>query len=120
MLCLLILSLCLVASIKVIRESKAPDYTLELRPDYNFEKLSINCLMLIGLTYKTDARKVHQLMHGFTQGETSETWINTKWKRQDGQLDYLALLDQYGGEGNKELRIIEAETLQTSIIYNNY
>ena len=49
----------------VIRESKAPEYTIELQPDYNFEQLSINCVSLNGLTYKTDARKLNQLIRGF-------------------------------------------------------
>ena len=30
---------------------------------------------------------------------------NPKESKQDGQLDYLALLAHYGGEGNKEVRI---------------
>ena len=60
----------------VIRGCAAPDYAIELQPDYDFEQLSINCVLLIGLTYKTDARKVHKIIHGFIQGETSETWIN--------------------------------------------
>ena len=51
--------------------------------------------------------------------ETSETWINPKEKKQDFQLDYLSLLDHYGGEGNKVLRIKESEALQTSLAYKN-
>ena len=83
----------------VIRESAAPDYTIELQPDYDFEQLSINCAPLTGLTYKIDSSKLHQPIHGFVQGETAETWINPKERNQDGLLDYLALLDHYGGEG---------------------
>ena len=71
------------------------------------------------LTYKTDIRKIHKLIHRFLQGETAETWINPKERKQDGRLDYLALLDHYGGEGNKELQIKEAEALQTLLIYKN-
>ena len=66
----------------VIRESEAPDYTLELQPNYDFEKLSINCMPLTGLTCKTDARKLRQPIHGFVHGETNETYINPKEKRQ--------------------------------------
>ena len=74
---------------------------------------------LTGLTYKTDTRKVHQLIHGFVQGENADTWINPKDGKQDGLLDYLALLDNYGGEDNKAVRVTEAEALWTSLIYKN-
>ena len=77
----------------VIRDSASPDYTIELQPDYDFEQLSINCTPLTGLTYNTDASKLHQLINGFVQGETSDTWINPKERKQDSRLDYLALLD---------------------------
>ena len=60
---------------------------------------------LAGLTYKIDSRKVNQIIHGFVQGETTETWINPKESNQDGRLDYLALLTHYGGEGKKEVRV---------------
>ena len=62
---------------------------------------------------------MHQLIHGFLQGETYKTWIKPKENKQDGRIDYLALLVTYGGEGNKAVSIKEAETLQTSLIYNN-
>ena len=97
----------------------APDYTIDSQPDYNFEHFYINCVPVAGLTYKTDARKVHQLINGFVQGETSETWINTKERKKDDLLDYLALLPHYGSEGNKVLRIKEAEAPRTSLIYKN-
>ena len=74
---------------------------------------------MTGLTYKTDARKVHQLIHGFVQGETAETWINLKEKKLDCQLEYLALLSHHGYEGNKAVRTKEAEALQTYLIYKN-
>ena len=38
---------------------------------------------------------------------------------QYGQLDYLSLLDQYGGKGNKAVRIKESDALQTLLIYKN-
>ena len=71
----------------MIRECAAPDYTIELQPDYDFEHLSINCVPLSGLTYKIDAEKVHQTIHGFVQVETADKWINTKERKQDSQLD---------------------------------
>ena len=82
----------------MIRESAAPDYTIESQSDYDSKQLSINCVPLIALTYKIDASKVHQLIHGLVQGETAETWINPKERKQDGQLNYLALLAQCGGK----------------------
>ena len=103
----------------VIRECAAPDYNVESQPNYNFEQLSINCVLLTGLTYKTDAREVHQLIHRFVQGETSDTWIKTKERKQDSRLDDLALLANYGGEGNKSVQIKESEALRTSLIYKN-
>ena len=103
----------------VIRENEQPDYDLESQADYDFESLAIDCAPLTGLVFKTDARKVHQLIHGFVQGETSETWIKPREKRQNGRLDYQALLAHYGGEGNKSVRIKEAESLRTTLIYKN-
>jgi hypothetical protein len=74
---------------------------------------------LVGVFYKTDARKVHQLIHGFVQGEIAETWIKHKEKRQNGRLDFKALQAHYGGKGNKSVRIKEAEVLTNSLHYKN-
>lgn len=103
----------------IIRENEQPDYALEAENDYDFEELSVNCAPMTGLVFKTDARKVHQLIHGFVQGETSETWIKASERRNNGRLDYLALLAHYGGEGNKAVRIKEAENLRKTLIYKN-
>ena len=62
----------------VVRDSEEPDYTIKSQPDYEFELLLINCVPLTGLTYKTYSRRVHQIIHGFVQGKTSEIWINPK------------------------------------------
>ena len=43
----------------VIRENQDPNYNGEDDEDYDFDQLFINCDMLSGLVYKTDARKVH-------------------------------------------------------------
>ena len=101
------------------RECAAPDYAIESQPDYDFDQLYINCVPLTGLTDKTHARKVHQIVHSFVQGKNAETWINTKERKQDSQLEYLALLDHYGDKGNKIVRIKEADALQTLLIYKN-
>ena len=66
----------------------ATDYTIESQPDYNFDQFSINSVPLTGLTYKIDAGKVRQLIQGYVQGETKETWINPKERNKDGILDY--------------------------------
>ena len=68
----------------VIRYSVAPDYNIESQPDYDFKQLLINCVILIGMTYNTDARKVNQLIHGLVQCETAETWMKPKERKQYG------------------------------------
>ena len=103
----------------MIRHFAAPDYAIESQPNYNFKQLSINCVSLSGLTYKTDSSKAHNLIHGFVKGETAETWINTKERKQDVRLNYLTLLAHYGGKGNKAVRVKEAEALRKLIIYKN-
>jgi hypothetical protein len=103
----------------IIRENVNPDYEEEDEDDVDFEQLSIACAPLAGLRFKTDARKVHQLIHGFVQGEIAETWIKPKEKKQDGRLDFMALQAHYGGEGSKSVRIKEAEVLRNSLQYKN-
>ena len=100
----------------MISECAVPDYAILLQPDYDFNQLSINCVPLTGLNYKTDAWKVHKLIHGFVEGETADTWINPKDRKQNGQLDYLAILTHCGDEGNKAVRIKESKALQTLLI----
>ena len=103
----------------VIREDKEPNYEGEDAEDVDHEQLSVMCAPLKGIVFKTDARKVHQLIHGFVQGETAETWVKPKEKKQDGRLDFMALKAHYGGEGNKSIRIKEAEVLRNSLQYKN-
>ena len=97
----------------------APYYAIELQPNYDFEQFSINCVPLTWLAYNIDTRKVHQLIQGFVQIETTDTWVNPKERKQDGRLEYLALLSCYGGEVNKAVRIKKSEALRTLLIYNN-
>jgi hypothetical protein len=103
----------------IIRENDEPDYDKEDEGDFDFEQLSIKCAPLAGVFYKTDARKEHQLIHEFVQGETAETWIKPKEKRQNSRLNFKALQAHYGGEGNKSVRIKEAEVLRNSLHYKN-
>ena len=75
------------------------------------------CMLFDGLTYKKYSRKVHQLIHGFLQGDTVDTWMKLKDRRYDVKLDYLALLGHYGCKGNKAVWIKESEALWTLLIY---
>ena len=71
------------------------------------------------MNYRTDIRKVHLVIHGFVQGETEETWIKPKDRKQDGRLEYLSLLAHYGGEGIKSVQTKEVEKLRTSLIHKS-
>jgi hypothetical protein len=96
------------------------NYEEEDEEDFDFEQLSIKFAPLVGVFYKSDARKVHQLIHGFVEGETAKTWIKPTEKRQNGRLDFKALQAHYGGKGNnKSARIKEAEVLRNSLHYKN-
>ena len=92
----------------VIMESAATDYTIESQTDYDFEQLSINCVPLNGLNYKTNDRKENHPINGFVEGETVETCINSKERKKYDQIDYLAILAHYGGKGNKAVWIKES------------
>jgi hypothetical protein len=50
---------------------------------------------------------------------SKEKWqkhgLSQKKKKQDGRLDYKALEAHYGGEGNKAVRVQEAEVLRTTL-----
>jgi hypothetical protein len=74
----------------IFRENDEPDYDKEgeeEEEEFDFEQLSIKCASLVGVFYKTHARKVRQLIHGYVQRETAEIWIKPKEKRQSSQLD---------------------------------
>jgi hypothetical protein len=101
----------------LLREHDAPDYREEGVLD--FESLCILCTPMFGIGYKQDARKLHQLLHGFVQGETAETWIKAFLRKQDGRVDYKGLLGHFGGEGNKSILIKEAENLRKNLFYKN-
>ena len=64
-------------------------------------------------------RRADELVPDVDIGETSETWIKPKKKRQNGRLDFKALQAHYGGEGNKSVRIKEAEVLRNTLSYKN-
>jgi hypothetical protein len=103
----------------VIRKNQLPDYSLEQEPNYNFEQLTIQCAPLSGPIFESDARKVHQIILGFLQGETAEAWIKPKEKKQDGRIDFKALEAHYGGEGNKKIRVAESERMRHNLTYKS-
>jgi hypothetical protein len=103
----------------VIREYDDPDYTGEDDPDCDFEQLAVMCAPHSGPIFKADTRKVHQILHGHVQGEIAGTWIKPKEKKRDRRVDFKALTSHYGGDGNKSIRIKEAEVLRTTLHYKS-
>jgi hypothetical protein len=103
----------------IIRDEEAPDYELEHEIFCDYEQLTVDCAPLSGTIFSADAKTVHQLIHGFIQGETAETWTRRTANRKNGRLDYQALKAHYEGEGNKQIRLDEAEQLRKSLMYKN-
>ncbi len=103
----------------IIREEAAPDYELENEIDCDYEQLTVDCAPLTGTIFSADAKTVHQLIHGFIQGETAEVWTRSTANRKNGRLDFQALQAHYEGEGNKQIRLDEAEQLRRSLMYKN-
>jgi hypothetical protein len=103
----------------VIRKEVAPNYDDENDPESSFDQLTVLCAPLDGPIFNADSCKVHQLIHGFVQGETAETWIKPKAKLKNGRIDFLELQAHYSSEGNKSLCIKEAEQLRMSLEYRN-
>ncbi len=68
----------------IIREEDAPDYELENEIDCDYEQLTVDCAPLTGTIFSADAKTVHQLTHGFIQGETAEVWTRSTANRKNG------------------------------------
>lgn len=83
----------------------------------DFTVRSIYCAPLTGAIFESDARRVHQLILGFVQGEPAEQYLKSLAKKENGRLDMIALRSHYGGEGNISHRIGEAERLMQSLHY---
>jgi len=80
------------------------------------QKCIVCAPLLIDLHFEApDARKVHQLATCFTQGETSEQWIKTHVKKQNGQINLKAPCAHYQGAGNTTRRITEATCLRKTL-----
>jgi hypothetical protein len=101
----------------LIRADDAPSYVNE--GDDDFEQLCIEAAPLTGTVFQADSRKVHQFINGFVQSEFAETWVKPNYKRKNGRIDYKALSSHFGGEGNKLIRIKEAEALRKTLVYRN-
>jgi hypothetical protein len=103
----------------VIRDTEAPDHELEDEVDCDFEQLTVDCAPLTGAIFSADAKTAHQLIHGFVQGETAEVWTRTTANRKNGRLDFQALQVHHEGEGDKQIRLEEAEQLRKSLMCKN-
>ena len=101
--------------IYVIRDNENPE------PDGHdtFVQKCIACAPLNGPHFEADARRVHQLITSFVQGETSEQWIKMNAQKQNGRRDWLALSAHYKGEGNTSCRIAEADRLRDTLHYKS-
>ena len=99
----------------VVRENDDPD------PEGHntFVQKCIACAPLTGPHFEADARRVHQLVTSFTQGEISEQWIKMHSRAQNGRVDLQALYAHYQGAGNTTRRIAEAGRLQETLHYKN-
>ena len=82
-----------------------------------FNERMIRRAPLRGQYYIADARRVHNLIIGFLQGEHTENWIRAIAKFQDGRKDMIALRRHYAGEGNSTRRISDAKKIQSTLHY---
>jgi hypothetical protein len=98
----------------VIRDDEEPD---EDGMYLSFNERMIARAPHTGQYYKVDSRRVHNLLTGFLYSESTETWICSLSRFQDGRHDILALRRHYAGEGNSTRRIADAKRIQTSRFY---
>ncbi|KAI2513139.1 Reverse transcriptase (RNA-dependent DNA polymerase) [Fragilaria crotonensis] len=73
-----------------------------------FNEQMVHRALLTGQYFIADARRVHNLLVGFLQGENTENWIRNFAKYQDGRRDMIALRHHCAGEGNSTRRIADA------------
>ena len=98
----------------VVREQDEPTPGM----DYStFNERMMHRAPLTGQYYIADARRVHNLLVGFLQGENTENWIRNIARYQDGRRDMTALRRHYAGEGNSTRRIADAKRIQNSLHY---
>jgi hypothetical protein len=97
-----------------VREQDEPTPGMEY-PTFN--KRMVHRAPLTGQNFIADARRVHNLLVGFLQGENTENRIRNIAKYQDGRRDMFALRRHYAGEGNSTRRIADAKRIQNSLHY---
>lgn len=98
----------------VVREQEIPTPGTEYA---TFNERMLNRAPLTGQYFVADTRRVHNLLTGFLQGETTDSWIRTIAKHQDGRRDMIALRRHYAGEGNNTRRIADAKRIQATLHY---
>ena len=98
----------------VVREVEEPAEEAEYT---TFNERMTSRAPLVGQYFVADARRVHNLLIGYLQGENTETWIRSIAKYQDGRKDMMALRRHYAGEGNSTRRIADAKKIQTTLHY---
>ena len=101
----------------VVRTNEDSDHETNFECD--FMARSITCAPLNDATFRSDARKVHQLLMNFLVAESAEQWIKNLASRFNGRLDMEALRNHYGGEGNASRRIPMAEKLRGTLHYKS-
>ena len=100
----------------VVRENEAPEDGEEYA---SFMERMIKRTPLEGQYFLADSRRVHQLLHGFLQGEHTESWIRSIARYQDGRRDMTELRRHYAGEGNSTRRISDAKKIQSTLHYKS-
>ena len=83
----------------------------------NFMQYTVACAPLNGTFFEADARRVHQIILGYIQGEAVADWIKPHLKKENGRLDMIALRKHFEGEGNVSRRITDAESLRDTLHY---
>ena len=98
----------------VIRDQEVPT------PGAEYQTLTermIKRAPLEGPYFTADTRRVHTLLLGFLQGKTTESWIRSIARHQNGRMDMIALRRHYAGEGNATRRIGDAKRIQSTLHY---
>ena len=98
----------------VVREDENPAENVTYE---TFNERMIHRAPLAGQYYIADARRVHNLLLGYLQGENTESWIRSIARFQDGRRDMVALRRHYAGEGNSTRRIADAKKIQNTLHY---
>ena len=100
----------------VIREHDVPENGREYS---SLTDRMIARASLQGQFFVADAKRVHNLLLGFLQGENTENWIRSVARYQDGRREMEALRRHYAGEGNSTRRIADAKQIQQSLHYKS-